>query len=123
MLSLLACGRTSDLPDLFDTGGILLEIDGSTRSLQLQTPLEQFIARQEIPLNFELGPGEDEASDSLRIVADMPSMSHGPTVVDLQMVGGSYQGSILFVMGGEWVLEFFSGESSAGRVTVYVSER
>jgi len=79
-------------------------------------------AREQLTLFWRVAACAD-LSSRLRLVADMPQMSHGPTEVELQRDGDLYQGSILFVMGGRWELALFDGERELLRGWLDVAER
>jgi len=75
------------------------------RRIRLDPEAIEAVARRRTALRYRLPSGAD-APTSLRISADMPSMRHGPQTAELIRTGDLYQGSIVFVMGGEWRVTF-----------------
>ena len=106
------------LPDLFHMG--LLQtalLDGLCRLGHASRHVLSAAGQVRV---FEV---DGAAPEAITLSADMPSMSHGPAVATLTPRDGAYAGEIVFVMGGEWELDFFVGDEHLLRGRVQVRER
>ena len=91
---------------------VVLEVDGLP--LHLVPAGIQPVARRDSTLRFRVDTVD--APPSLRVRADMPSMSHGPqeTTLTPSRIGDGWElsGSLVFVMGGTWELQFLDFEGT-----------
>jgi len=119
----LACSADSELTELTNSQGFSLVTPSADLRLQFEGDSSTLVARRELALEFRVLEGVAAAPDSLELLADMPSMSHGPRRAVLHRSGNRYRGEILFVMGGDWVVDFRSASASLGLTRCYVHER
>ena len=118
---LVGCARAPEGPALGQKP-VQVQYGGAEQTLRLLSPASSFIARQPVEISWRCDPCWP-LPDVLVLIADMPSMSHGPTTVLLERVEDVYRGSVLFVMGGRWELRLLVGEIELLRGWIEVNER
>jgi hypothetical protein len=119
---MFACSSTDRPQNLLTGARHAVELGGAASTVWILTSQKSFLARRVV--EFELGVEGPIARlpKTLQLRADMTHMSHGPTHTELRLDGRRYRGTIIFVMGGLWELEFFDGDALILKGQILVRE-
>ena len=119
---MFACSSADQPQNLLAGGWSAVELGGDSATVRILTSESSLRARREVEFELGVEGHMDRWPKTLRLRADMTHMSHGPTQTELRLDGQHYRGTIVFVMGGLWDLEFFEDDVVILRGQILVRE-